>query len=390
MNLCAIISEYNPFHFGHLYQIHCTRERIPDAFFVSVMSGNYVQRGDIAIWDKYTRAQLAVQAGGPDLVIELPLTASLSSAEGFARGAISLIHSLGCVTHLSFGSECGSADKLMQAAVLTESQAFQSARTRALADGLSYPAALHRAVRELSPDCETIFSQPNDTLGLEYCRALRLLSPDLIPIAITRTGAAHDSADVSSHFCSASYLRTLLYHNRLNSLHFLPSSSHTAVHTERIHRLSDMETAILPYLRRLSPKFLSDIHGFSEGLEYRFAQAAGQAQSLTELYETCKSKRYPLSRIRRAVLCTYLNITKELAALPAQYIRVLAMNDRGRLILKHLKSTCCLPVITKPTAARALQGDAALLWDLDMTADNLYHFPEPSGLGWKRSPAVML
>lgn len=390
MRLCAIISEYNPFHLGHSYQIRRTREQLPDALIVSVMSGNYVQRGDIAVWDKYTRARLAVQAGGPDLVLELPLTAALSSAEGFARGAVSLIRSLGCVTHLSFGSECGSAELLMRAAALTASEAFRTARARALSEGLSYPAALHRAAQETQPDCVAVFSEPNDTLGLEYCRALRDLCPEILPIAVKRTGAAHDSTDTTESICSASYLRTLLYQGHPDSPRFLPTSSRSALNTERIHRISEMEPAILPYLRRLTPDTLAGIHGFSEGLEHRFAEAAGRARSLPELYEGIKSKRYPLSRVRRAVLCAYLGITSDLAALPPQYVRVLALNSHGRTVLKQMKSTCSLPVITKPTAARALTGDAKSLWTLDMTADNLYHFPETSGSGWKRTPAVVL
>lgn len=390
MQLCAIISEYNPFHLGHLYQLRRTRELLPDALTVAVMSGNYVQRGDIAVWDKYIRARQAVQAGGPDLVVELPLTAALSSAEGFARGAVELIRALGCVTHLSFGSECGSSELLMRAAGLTQSEAFQSARAQALEHGLSYPVALHRAAQAADPECEPVFSEPNDTLGLEYCRALLRLCSNIQPIAIQRTGAAHDSSDTEHNICSASHLRTLLKQASPDAPRFLPPTSCAAVCGERLHRLSDMEPAILPYLRRLSPEQLNSIYGFSEGLEYRFAQAAGGAQSLEELYRGIKSKRYPLSRIRRAVLCSYLGITKELAALPVQYVRVLAMNTRGRAVLKCMKSTCSLPVITKPAAAKALTGNAKSLWTLDMTANNLYHFPEASGSGWKQTPAVIL
>ncbi|MGN1031149.1 MAG: nucleotidyltransferase family protein, partial [Butyricicoccaceae bacterium] len=356
MQVCAIISEYNPFHYGHFYQITRTRELLPDAAVVAFMSGNYVQRGDIAVWEKYTRARLAVQSGGPDLVLELPLTAALSSAEGFAQGAAAQIQAAGCITHLSFGSECGSAELLIRAAALTETEAFCQMRKCAMDEGLPYPAALHQAAMAVDPDCADVFAQPNDTLGLEYCRALRLYAKNVQPIAIRRTGAAHDSSETAQRICSASHLRTLLDQKTSCAREFLPPPADQILNLQRLHRIHEMEAAILPYLRRLSPEYLASVHGISEGLEYRFAEAAAKAQSLPQLYEGMKSKRYPLSRIRRAVLCAYLGITSELAARGPQYIRVLAMNQRGREVLRRMKTTCSLPVITKPTAARALTG----------------------------------
>ena len=138
MKICAIISEYNPFHGGHLLQIQEIRRQIPDIRIVSILSGNYVQRGEPALWDKYFRAACAVQAGGPDLVLELPLPAALSSAENFACGGIRMAQALGCVTHVSFGCETGTAETLMELAALLDSDAFSTALKHQLSTGISY------------------------------------------------------------------------------------------------------------------------------------------------------------------------------------------------------------------------------------------------------------
>lgn len=386
MKICSIVSEYNPFHAGHLYQIQQIRNQIPDCLIVSIMSGNYVQRGEPALWEKYFRAACAVQAGGPDLVIELPLTAALSSAEHFARGGIQLTAALGCVTHLSFGCETGTAESLMELADMLDSEAFLQQLKQNLSAGMSYAQASAQAASVLHPVLASLLESPNDMLAVQYCRAIQQDCPQLELVAVRRVGAAHDGAPADG-IPSASYIRSLLQSgNTSEAFALLPKAYREQCRTARCHSWNDLEAAALPYFRRLSPEYISTLPNVSEGLEHRFYAAARNAQSLQELWQASRSRRHPLSRIRRLTACAYLGITQDLAALPPAYVTVLAMNRNGRKILREMKKNCSLPVIIKPTQARALSGNAKTLWDLTMSADDQYHFPEPAGISWKCTP----
>ena len=203
MNISGIIAEYNPFHSGHARQIAETRRLLgEDAAVVCAMSGNWVQRADCAIADKWTRAAVALK-GGADLVLELPTPWAISSAERFARGAVEVLSAAGVVSHLSFGSESGSLEELRAAAVCLDSQAYPSALRRALDQGLPFPAARQEAVRALIGPAADVLSAPNNNLAVEYLRAL---PGSMEAVAIPRTGAGHDQAPAAG-FASASWLR---------------------------------------------------------------------------------------------------------------------------------------------------------------------------------------
>lgn len=378
MDVCGIIAEYNPFHTGHAYQCAQIRALIPGCAILSVMSGNYVQRGEPAIWDKYQRAELAVRSGGPDLIMELSLPASLSSAEFFAAGGVKQLLATGLLTHLSFGSECGDAALLQRAAQLSDSKAFFDARKRQLQHGLGYAAASEAAMRDLDPRCASLLASPNDTLGIQYLRALG--HAPVLPVPIRRVGAQHDGAPEQS-VPSASWLRKKMHANEVVKDFFsLPTD------TWNRHFLAQYEREIMAYLRRLSPEQWVTVSGISEGLEFRLHRAVRDSATLPEAIRAACAKRYPTSRIRRLMMCAYLGITQELAALPPQYLRVLAFNETGRTLLREMKASCTLPIITKPLAAKALCGDARTLWELDMLADDLYHSDQPSGSGWRHNP----
>lgn len=386
MQVCAIIAEYNPFHAGHAAQIAEIRRRLPGCAVIALMSGNYVQRGAPALWDKYARAAFAVQADGPDLVVELPITAALSSAEGFAHGGVSLAAALGCVTHLSFGCETGTEHSLTQLAALLGSDAFAELLRTELSAGTSYALAAIRAAHRLCPQHASLLESPNDLLAVQYCRFMQQLAPEMIPLAVRRHGAAHDGIPQDG-IPSASYIRTQFQAGAIDSaLALLPETYRSAARTARRHDWSDMEPAVLPYLRRLSVEQLRLLPGVSEGLEFRFVQACQNAGSLEQLWSAVRSRRHPLSRVRRLTLCAYLGVTQQLTAIPPAFVTVLALNARGRLVLREMKTTCALPVIVRPTAARALTGDAARLWSLTLGADDLYHFPAPAGADWSATP----
>ena len=201
--VCGIVAEYNPFHSGHMFHIRRTRESLGgDAVIVCVMSGNFVQRGDFAVLDKYARAETAVR-GGADLVLELPLAAALSSAEGFARGAVALLHGIGC-RYLSFGAETADISLVQQAAEALNALP-PAAGNRS---GLSYAAYRQQELAALNPAAAALLASPNNTLGIEYCRALRDFP--MQPLAVARRGAGHDEAAPADGFASASLLRGYL------------------------------------------------------------------------------------------------------------------------------------------------------------------------------------
>ena len=378
MDVCGIIAEYNPFHGGHAYQCAQIRTQIPGCAIVSVMSGNYVQRGEPAIWEKYQRAELSVRSGGPDLILELSLPAVLSSAEFFARGGVQQLLATGLLTHLSFGSECGDTTLLQRAAHLSDSPTFSEARQRQLEHGLGYAAAAEAAMRELAPDCAPLLASPNDTLGIQYLRALG--NAPVAPVPIRRVGARHDGAPEQS-VPSASWLRQKM-HAQEDIHEFFSFTTDT---WER-HTPADYDREMMAYLRRLSPEQWAEVSGISEGLEFRLHRAVHDSRTLAETVQAACAKRYPTSRIRRLILCSYLGITGSLAALSPQYLRVLAFNATGRALLRGIKAHGTLPIITKPLAAKELSGDAQTLWNLDMLADDLYHSGKPSGSGWRQNP----
>lgn len=378
MDVCGIIAEYNPFHGGHAYQCAQIRTQIPGCAIVSVMSGNYVQRGEPAIWEKYQRAELSVRSGGPDLILELSLPAVLSSAEFFARGGVQQLLATGLLTHLSFGSECGDTTLLQRAAHLSDSPTFSEARQRQLERGLGYAAAAEAAMRELAPDCAPLLASPNDTLGIQYLRALG--NAPVAPVPIRRVGARHDGAPEQS-VPSASWLRQKM-HAQEDIHEFFSFTTDT---WER-HTPADYDREMMAYLRRLSPEQWAEVSGISEGLEFRLHRAVHDSSTLAETVQATCAKRYPTSRIRRLILCAYLGITQSLAALPPQYLRVLAFNDSGRALLREMKVHGTLPIVTKPLTAKELSADAQTLWRLDMLADDLYHSDKPSGSGWRKNP----
>ena len=207
MKISGIICEYNPFHNGHLYHINETRKN-GATHIVAVMSGNFVQRGDVAVMDKLERARLAVRSGA-DLVIELPVQYCLSSAENFASGAVYLLDSLGAVDEISFGSECGDTDTLQEAMDTVEAIAMvHGEEIRGIMEkGYTYPRALTSVVKGKDPAVADIISEPNNLLAIEYMKALKRFSSAMAPYTVKRINAEHDSDITENGFASASYLR---------------------------------------------------------------------------------------------------------------------------------------------------------------------------------------
>ena len=386
MTAIGIVAEYNPFHLGHRWHIAQTRCLLgQDCPVVCVMSGHWVQGADCAIWDKWTRAGLAL-AVGADLVLELPTHWAMASAETFARGAVSLFAASGVVEVLSFGSECGSAAELAQAAAALDHPAYPARLRAALDKGLSFPAA-----RQEAAGCPYL-STPNNNLGVEYLRALAYLNCPLEVVTVPRRGAAHGGTETVEGFASATQIRRLLRAGRYEEAASLVPAR-TLERLGEISSLSYVERAILAKLRTMDTGAWANLpdSGMSEGLPERLVRAARQALSLDEFYTLAKTKRYTHARLRRLALSAFLGLTTDRPVLPP-YVRVLGLNRRGQALLKRMKDTCTLPILTKPAQAKALTGPARRLFEAEAMYTDLYSLcfptPKPCGAEWTTSPVV--
>ena len=385
MKTAAIICEYNPFHNGHKYQIQQTREKYGATHIVCVMSGCFTQRGDVALADKYMRAKAAL-LGGADLVIELPVAFALSSAEQFARGACHIINSLGCVDLLSFGSECGDAALLKEAAGAVHYAMDTEEFASFLRGGLSYPAALKKTVELFyTEDVVKTLTEPNNTLGIEYIRALDMLGSSIEPVTIQRSGARHDSDDTSEHIISASRLRKMLEDGKDVSAYTDFTEYDNFAHIE------NLEIAILAKLRCMSVSDFAKLPNSTNGMENRIYKATRSAVGLPQLLLMIKSKNFTLARIRRLVLCAFLGITKNDLKNPPAYVRILGMNTKGKEILSA--ADCPLPMDTS-LAALAKSGDtAAKQAQLEARAGNMYALAldkkQPCGSEYTAKPVIL-
>lgn len=386
MKTAAVICEYNPFHYGHKFQLEQTRA-LGATHIVSVMSGDFTQRGDAAVCDKFVRAKTALE-NGADLVLELPVRYSLCAAEGFARGAVGIISALGCVDMLSFGSESGDVAALREAAGAVEYAVHSDFFQLLMTNGKSYPAALAEAVNKFyTPDVYETISSPNNTLAVEYIKALDDIGSAIEPVTVQREGAQHDSAETAGNFASASAIRKLILSGEDYSA-FAPDIDSPAADLRRL------EPAILAKLRMMKPEDFEQVYDAAQGLGERLYKAVRRAGSLEELYFLTKTKRYTLARIRRAVLCAFLGVEKKMLREKDAYIRILGMNSRGREILSAAKSAgCTLPLDTSLKALMdtsreahrqgAFQSRCRDIWALALEK------PLPCGSDFTAKPSII-
>lgn len=330
MKTAAVICEYNPLHLGHTRQYALIRSALgDDTRLVCLMSGNYVQRGEPAVFDKYTRAKAAVLSGA-DLVLELPVTKAVSSAEGFARGAVEILNRLGCVDYLCFGSESGDDNIFMSTARLLNSPAFSEKLRQGLTDGDSFASLRQRTLEALGGD-GSLLQSPNDILAVEYCKALCASGSAIRPLAVRRAGSYHAlSPDAENP--SATALRAML--PGADWLSYVPEGARELFADADIHRMEWGERAVLSRLRAMTDAEFADLPYGSEGLWRKFMAASRNADSLEALMAQVKSRRYARSRIARMVLCAFLGITEQALSEPVPYVRILAFSAAGRAILR--------------------------------------------------------
>lgn len=338
MKIVGIICEYNPLHLGHKKQLDMIRSLCgDDCGIVCLMSGNFVQRGAPAIMDKSVRAKAAIQCGA-DLVLELPVTAALSSAEGFASQGVSILS--GFCDSLCFGAETANKEDLLAIADSLLSPSFSDALRLQLDKGLSFPAARQAALEAMGLDAE-LLSQPNNILAVEYCKAILQQGSKLEPIPVLRQGGYHDDIPDPEN-PSATALRKLLVEGG-NWTDYIPAEAATYYANAALHTVSAGERAILSKLRTMSDAEFEALPYGSEGLWRKLMHASRTEATLADILAATKSKRYTRTRLDRMIMCAFLGLTEKDMQTPAPYVRVLAFNDTGRKILKKAKDTGCFP-----------------------------------------------
>lgn len=371
MAAVGIVCEYNPFHLGHEKQLRMARERLGGSTpVVCLMSGNFVQRGAPALFDKTVRARAAVECGA-SLVLELPVTCALSSAEGFARGAVEIFDRLGTVDTLCFGSETGDAAALVRAAEAMTAPAFTQALRLALTDGLSYPAARQRALEETLGD-GALLTSPNDILAAEYCKALFERRSRIRPLAVRREGGYHDETPDAENPSATAVRASLLRGESWRQL--VPEAAAAVYDGAARYTLASGERAVLARLRGMPEAEWAQLPFGSEGLWSKLRRAVQTEHSVEDILCTAKSKRYPRTRLQRMLMCGYLGITQADLARPRTYVRVLAFDERGRALLRRMRQSAAICVINageRPADAAyyALECRCAALYGLFAESD---------------------
>ena len=368
MKICAIICEYNPFHNGHEYLLKQAKVLSGADAILCIMSGNFVQRGEAAILEKHERAATAIDHGA-DMVIELPTVFATSNAEVFARGAISILSKIPCVTHLCFGVEFGTAEEFLRAGNLLATEPREvSEMVKALtAQGVSYAAALTRARQELLQ--QDLLSSPNNILGLEYTKAIIASKSNIEILPVPRIGGMYHDEFLHEQFPSATSIRKACAENKQNELQsVLPENLFKPLNNANLIDLSIAEKiAVLS----VDATALSNTLDCVEGLENAFKKAALLPETLEN---TLTSARYTTSRIRRIALQNLLGIRRdfvfECLSSPL-YLRPLAYKaEQGGLLSTLSQST--LPFLSCGQDKGKLQGTAAKCLAIDLFAENLY------------------
>ena len=400
--IAGIITEYNPLHTGHVHLLEETRRALgADTAIVCVMSGDFVQRGDFALVRRQARARAAVLSGA-DLVLELPLPWAVSSAERFAQGGVRTLLATGLVTHLAFGSECGDAQALERVAAALLSDPFTERLRQELTAGASFAASRQRAVAALLDDKDAaLLESPNNTLGVEYVKALLREGSAVNLFTIPRSGAAHDAHPEAGQHASASSIRMLLREGQEREALDLMAPAMGVLYREeeaagRAPVFGETcERAMLYRLRMMDEGDLARLDEGREGLYRRLYQASRTASSVEEVLEQAKTKRYAYARLRRMVLWAYLGLDPHTFPQQPPYLRPLAANKTGRELLARMKTTASVPVLTKPADVRRLSREAQDLFAMEARAVDLYTLAYPQlsasqgGSAWRENPVMV-
>lgn len=391
MKVVGLITEYNPFHNGHAYHIQQAKNLCAADYCIVIMSGNFVQRGEPAILDKFARTQMALSCGA-DLVLELPVLYATGSAEYFADGAVALLNSLGIIDYLCFGSESGDIHALSAAAhiLADEPNDFRLALRDILSQGIGFPAARQKALDLFSPGSANLLESPNNILGIEYLKSLYRSKSTIKPLTITRKGAGYHETEPDDSFSSATSIRRIvnappsLLRNLSDPAKLLtPLETQMPTAAFKILKsafgsscpvtLNDF-SEILHYrlLQFTSARELDVFFDLSKDLADRIFRAIPTYRNYEDFILQLKTKHFTDGRIRRCLLHILLGIRTTVSLKP-QYLRVLGFKKESSPLLTALSRNTSLPLITKlANAADLLDASALEMLNLDIFAAHVY------------------
>ena len=387
-NVLAVIAEYNPFHNGHLYQFQKAKKDTDSKYSIAILGGNFTQRGSTSVIDKWSKAQMALD-NGFDLVVELPLLYSISSAENFAEGAIKLLDSMKVVDFLSFGTETDDLQILDKIATILyeEPKAFKSLLSIELKKGISFPKARSNALMMYLKDIQkytNILSSPNNILASEYLKALKKYKSIIKPYSIQRFEADYNSNEVTGNIASSTAIRNIVKNDNIPLLKKLLPESSFSILFENIknrHIVSDLsifEKEIIYNLRKMNINEIKDLPDVSEGLEHLIKKAADSCNTLNDLLNMISTKRYTKTRLQRILLYSLIGISKndmDMSKKVYPYMRVLAFNDKGKFLVSEIaKANPKLEIITSVKRFMDLNTNRnyKIMMQKEILATNIY------------------
>ena len=395
MRVAGIIAEYNPFHNGHAYHLRRAGELTGADHILVVLSGPFTQRGEPAIVDKWARTRMAL-ACGADLVLELPFVYAAQSAEWFARGGVAILQKTGVVTDICFGMESDALEPLQAVArtAARETRTFRKTLKRSLKEGRSFPAARAEALSRSLDGPESwkeMVKQPNNILAVEYLKSLLLLKSRINPVGIPREGTGYHDEQTAGVYAGASHLRKMIYEGDLAAIaSYMPEAAYGILRECVADGRGPVfpeayDMAVLSCLRRAAPGEIAQWPDVAEGLHNRLHRLARETSSVAELIEAAATRRYTYARIRRILAYGFTGLTKrELASYKKtggpMYLRVLGFNESAAPLLKAIRESAALPLVTSPAKAlkemRSKSARSQLL--LDIRAQNLYALGMPA------------
>lgn len=378
----GIIAEFNPLHLGHKYLIDEAKKQ---GEVVCAISSNFVQRGDTAIFEKRTRAEMALECG-VDLVLEMPVCYSMSTAQNFALCGVSALKAAGCDC-LMFGSETGEIEPLLKTAEVLLSEEFSKKIAEKLKSGVTFAVARQSAAEECGAP-KGVLNGANNNLAIEYIIAAKNIGADFEFLTVKRQGSGHDSTTADGGFASASLIRERLYQNDFDfAKKYMPKEAFDLINQDEISKIGNIETAILSVIRTKTIEDLKNLPDISEGVENKLFSAIRVATSLSEVYNNVKSKRYTLARIRRMVLSAFLGLDNSFFMKRPEYVRVLGFNKAGEEIIRENRNNSNIPIILKATEIKELSEKAQKMFEAENRATDLYLLslkkPQECGLEYK-------
>lgn len=359
MKIGAIIAEFNPFHSGHKYLFEIAKQ-MGFTHLVVIMSGNFVQRGEPAIYSKRVRAQIAIK-NGADLVVEMPCAWAVSRAERYADAGVFLVDALGCVDSLVFGSECGDLQALSEAKNSFETSEFQDGLHKYLGQGITFAKARQLAIKETISygDFSEILNKPNNILGIEYLKAIEKHNSKVLPVTVKR----------EEKFICASKIREMIKSEIKDFSYDFPFEIKIE---EPPKDLFFGEKAVVSRLKIVPESAMRLLPDISEGLENRIFNSLKSAKNLNNLFELVKSKRYTMARIKRIVLCACLGIIEEIQSKSPPYLRILGATNKGLEVLNRAKLTAGLPVISRSSDFNGLDKFAERIFEVECNSTDFY------------------